>query len=479
MQNYSFALKVRMGVLISTLFLTVCFQVVSIALADSSLPIRVQANPFGIIEGFWYPDLTCELGAGWERIIFDWSQHQPNGPEDWYTLNVDDRWLKAANACNREVIAIIKHTPAWATDGSPGPGVPRGLYLPVDDPANVWANFMRRTAQYYASRGVNHYIIWNEPDISRETYGFEFEGTLDDYFQMLKVAYLAAKEGNPAAVIHLAGTTYWHDVNAGRRLYMDALLERIQHDSEAEINDFYFDVFSLHIYFRTDSVYDIVRESRQLLDKYNLQDKAIWINEINAAPTDDPKWPVQRPVYQLNLDQQANFLLQAAGLGLAAGAERIAVYKLYDQQLPPGGESFGILSPADAIPRPAFYAWQTVIRHFQGVENATLARTATGVVVQLAQANDQQTFVAWARTGEATQVQISATTDKAYLLDLYGHVTILHPEQETYTLNLPGAVCNETDGCPVGGHVSILVQPQGEVTANEITSTGTIPLLFE
>ena len=53
-------------------------------------------NLFGVVEGFWLPDVVCELHPGWERIIFDWAEHQPNGPDDWYTLNVDDRWLKAA-----------------------------------------------------------------------------------------------------------------------------------------------------------------------------------------------------------------------------------------------------------------------------------------------------------------------------------------------------------------------------------------------
>ncbi len=159
-----------------------------------------ERNPFGVIEGFWLPEEVCELGAGWERIIFDWAQHQPTSGEDWYTLNVDDRWLAAARECNREVVAIIKHTPQWATDGMAGPGVPHGLYLPVDDPGNLWANFMRRAAEYYAERGVRRFIIWNEPDISRDTYGFEYEGTLEDYAQLLKVAYLAAKQGNPARI---------------------------------------------------------------------------------------------------------------------------------------------------------------------------------------------------------------------------------------------------------------------------------------
>jgi hypothetical protein len=201
---------------------------------------ETAASRFGVVEGFWLPEVVCELGAGWERIIFDWSQHQPTGPDDWHTLNVDDRWLAAARDCNREVVAIIKHTPDWATEGTPGPGVPSGLYLPVDDPSNYWARFIRKAAEYYRPRGVNRFIIWNEPDITPDTYGFIFEGTLDDYFQMVEVAYLAARQGNPDAKIHLAGTTYWHDVNAGRRLYMDRLLERIKQDPEAAANSYYF-----------------------------------------------------------------------------------------------------------------------------------------------------------------------------------------------------------------------------------------------
>ena len=169
---------------------------------------------------------------------------------------------------------------------------------------------------------------------------------------MVKVAYLAAKQGNSAATIHLAGTTYWHDVNSGRRLYTDRLLEQIKNDPDGAQHNYYFDALSLHIYFRTDTVYEIVNIYRDLLDKHGFDDKAIWINETNASPNEDPNWPVVRPQYQVNLEQQAAFLVQAAALGLAAGAERIAVYKLYDQQLPEGGESFGLLYPADASPSP-------------------------------------------------------------------------------------------------------------------------------
>ncbi|RMG73996.1 MAG: hypothetical protein D6711_09815 [Chloroflexi bacterium] len=430
-----------------------------------------EDRTFGIVEGMWYPDLTCALGVGWERLIFDWSAHQPNNPDEFVGfLNIPDEWIIAAHNCNREIVAVVKNVPAWATDGLPGAGVPRGLYLPVDDPQNLWANFMRMAAAYYAPRGINRFIILNEPDIEAGTYGFEFEGNLEDYFMMVKVAYLAAKQGNPAAQIHLAGTTYWHDVNSGERLYTDRLLERITHDPQAATHNYYFDALSLHIYFRTDTVYDIVTVYRNLLDQYGFRDKAIWVTETNASPNLDPNWQVDRPQFQITLQQQASFIIQSAVQALAAGAERIAVYKLYDQFLPPGAESFGILNPADSTPRPAFYSWQTVTRHLTHIATAHLGRNDRVTVVQITHTDARQTLVMWSRTEQTTTVEVTATADKAYLIDQYGNLSIIRPDNGVYLLTLPGANCEPPpEGCVVGGAVSLLVQPNAQTTITEIT----------
>lgn len=452
-------------------------------LAGAPSPARSQHtpldgdNPFGVVEGFWFPELTCELGVSWERIIFDWGQHQPTSPEDWNTLNVDDRWLKAANDCNREVVAIVKNTPAWATDGLPGPGVPRGLDLPLDDPGNLWAGFMRLLVDYYSGRGVHRFIILNEPDIPAGTYGFEFEGELEDYFLMLKTAYLVAKEVNPSSMIHLAGTTYWHDVTAGRRLYTDRLLERIAQDPDAARHGYYFDVLSLHIYFRTETVPQIVGVMRDLLERHGMGDKAIWINETNASPNRDPGWPVERPQYQVTLEQQSAFIMQATALALASGVERVAVYKLLDQGLPPGAESFGILSPAEGhAPRPAFRTWQAVIAHFSGAHRAALVATDTLDVVRLVHHDGRQTTVTWARTDRPAVVEIGATGDKAYLIDQYGNRQVIRPVEGVYRLHLPPATCDDRDGCAVGGPVAVVVQPDGDSAVVEVTGGRRAPL---
>jgi hypothetical protein len=453
----------------SLLWLVMAFSVTPVSAVDA-------ANPFGVIEGFWLPEAVCELGAGWERIIFDWAQHQPTGPEDWHTLNVDDRWLQAAQACNREVVAIIKHTPDWATEGLPGPGVPSGLYLPVEDPGNYWANFMRRTAEYYASRGVSRFIIWNEPDIDPGVYGFEFEGSLDDYFQMLKVAYLALRQGNPEAEVLLAGTTYWHDINEGNRLYLDRLLERIFADPDAASHEYYFHKVSLHIYFRTETVYDIVRLTRDVLDRYGLGDKGIWINEMNAAPTADPLWPVVRPQFQLDLDQQAAFLVQATALGLAADVERMAVYKFYDWNLPPGDETFGIIR-ADQSRRPAYDSWAMVIREMSTVESADLARNDLLEIVRLNRQDGSVLWVAWARTESAVSLAV-AGADTLTFFDHYAQPLQAESSSGGYRIVLSGARCNPVDQCAVGGDPWLWVTaPDGNVT--QITGGETTDFQWE
>lgn len=436
--------------------------------ADRVPPIPAADAPenrFGVVEGFWYPELTCELGVGWDRIIFDWAQHQPEKSSDWHTLNVDDRWLSTAHECGREVVAIIKHTPDWATDGLTGPGLPSGLDLPIDDPNNVWANFVRTAADYYKDRmgrGVTHFIIWNEPDIEAGTYGYEFEGTLDDYARLLKVAYLAAKEANPDAVIHLAGTTYWHDVNAGRKPYMERLIETIQQDPDAAENGYYFDVLSLHIYFRTDSVYDITHAMREMLDAHGLQDKKIWINETNAAPTLDPQWKVTRTQFpNIDLEQQATFLVEAAALGLAAGAERIAAYKLYDQNLPAGAETFGLLSPVDASPRPAFYAWQMVAKTFNSVTEAALTQTANANIVTMQTQSGETLLVAWARTDRPVTLNVFSNAIDLEQIDLYGGITSVKVTDRPMVFTLPGTVCDAKEKCFLGGPVLILRAPAG------------------
>ena len=327
-------------------------------------PVRAQSSPpdprFGAVEAWDDPVAAAEAGVGWERIIFYWSELQRSGPDDWNDYHVPDDRLALAAGAGREVVGLLKSTPAWATDGTPLCGVPRGLYLPVDDPGNLWAAFVRRVAGVYAGR-VDHWIIWNEPDIAPEDYGAEWCGSVEEYYQLLKVTYLAAHQANPDVTIHLAGLTYWHD-----RSYLRQFLTVATQDPTGPEHGYYFDVVSLHIYFEIKNFATILRDTRATLATYGLQ-KPIWVNETDAPPNDAPFYLLPQANFQISLEEQAGFLLQAFSLALSEGAERIAVYKwVVDANQQAGAEPNGIIWP-DYSRRPAFDAYRLITSHYAGV----------------------------------------------------------------------------------------------------------------
>lgn len=404
---------------------------------------------FGAIESFWAPQEAAELGVGWERILFYWNEVQPQGPEDWNTLHVLEEWLVEANSQDRVVLGLLKNTPAWATDGEPYSGVPRGLYLPIDDPQNLWANYIRKIVAYYGPRGVHNWIIWNEPEIEAGVYGHEFEGTVEDYVRLLQVAYLVAKEHDPEAVIHLAGYSYWHDPD-----YLDEFFTALKETPGAAEANYFFDILSLHIYFRVETVAELIRAADELQNSYGI-DKPIWINETNAAPNLDPWWPVVRPQFQVDLDQQAWYLVQAYALGFAAGAESIGVYKLIDILLPEGGESFGILRP-DYTRRPAYLAYLTTIRLLQGFDGPVEMQQTDDYFVVSFRKDNQLIRILWSRKDRALQLAVPALADQGELVDYSGRALAVNAINGSYQITLDGARCN--DACDIGGPPLFLVE---------------------
>lgn len=343
---------------------------VLLTLLLAPLGIRAQDDAnnepvFGVIEAYYRPHEAVELGAGWDRIIFHWDAFQPTGPADWNTNAVPLEYLTGAQEAGRQVVGLIKGTPEWASDtGTPG-GIPHGLALPYHDPDNGFGAFVSRLVEEYAPLGIHDWIIWNEPDIRPGEGIPEFEGEVEDYAALVRTAYLAIKAGDPAAHVQLAGTTYWHDANAFREPYLRRLLRVLFNDPQAAANDYYFDGVTLHIYFTTWTVVPIIDQTNDILWDYGLQDKEVWLSEFNASPRRDPEAEIEA-MFQVSLEQQADFIVQAAALALSQGVDRMAVYRLYDNAFTPGvSEPWGLVR-ADGSLRPAFSAYQQVIERFSG-----------------------------------------------------------------------------------------------------------------
>jgi hypothetical protein len=424
----------------------------SLLLNLSSQRTVTAAGPdyrFGVVEAYAAPAAATALGAGWTRVTFEWNRIQPNSPDEWNVVPISDGTLANELAQGRQVVGLLVTTPGWATDIEIGPGVPAGLYLPVDDPNNRWATFVRTIVARYAGR-IDHWVIWNEPEIPPSSPDMTWGGSTDDFIQLLRVAYLVARDANPNAIIHMSAVTHWHNEH-----WFSQFLEKLAADPNAAANNYYFDAATLHIYFQPETVYDLTAHYYRLMHNRGIY-KPIWIVETNAAPSQDPAWPVPNAQFNISLEEQSFFLVQAFSLGIAAGAERIGVYKMADTETDRAAdpEPFG-LTRADGSLRPAFTTYKVATNYLSGFRGGSWDRRDEISVVTIDRGS-RTTTVVWARTPEPQTAMVAARTTRALLVDAWGTAYYVYPERGYYYVDLPGANCAQ--GCLIGGAPYMLIE---------------------
>lgn len=440
---------------------------------DSRTPATIGDRRFGVIESYAAPADAAALGAAWTRVTFEWNQIQPDGPNDWYEEPVAYSVLDAEIAAGRELVGLITATPGWAVDSQRGIGVPAGLYLPSDSPENTWAQFIRAIVSSHSAR-IKHWIIWNEPDIW-DTQFQSWGGSVEDFAQLLKVSYVVAHQVDPDVVIHLPAITHWWDANYGRELFMRRLLRVLTAEPTAIAQNYYFDAITLHIYFNPDTVYDLCRLYIGLLAEFGIS-KPLWLVETNAAPSSDPSWPVANPQFRITQEDQAAFIIESLAIALAAGAQRVAVYKLSDTPTDTANpEPFGLVR-LDGSRRPGFVAYQTGIRYLSGFESASLKRDEMASIVQVSRGTGWTT-VLWARGPEPVEVVVTAHngSSRATLVDWQGRQTQVVAADGQYRVTLPGSACTHPGSpCLIGGAPLLLVE--GEVAARAPAPSIAAPL---
>jgi hypothetical protein len=428
--------------------------------------LTIPDRRFGVVETYDDTRSASAIGAGWTRVRFPWADLQPNGDGEWNDAFFTDAMLAAELAAGREVVGMIVNAPFWALQDGGVPGVPRGLNLPESDPGNVWATFVRQIITRYAGR-IDHWIIWNEPDIWDPAYpGRTWGGSAADFFQLQRVAYNIAKAANPNVVIHLSAFTYFWDANYGRTPFFSLLMDEIQKDPQASSHNYYFDVASANLYFRVDNVYDLLAWHHGEMRARGF-DKPIWLTETNAAPSSDPKWPVANPTFPITLEEQAAYIPQAFAMALAGGASRIAVYKMIDTagDHAANPEPFGLVRD-DGSRRPAFTAYQVATNYLSGFTGATLDHRDEAYAQVTVQRGDATTTVLWTRSHAPVQVQVSARSTRAILVDALGSRRTVTPRDGVYSIDLPG--CTQPT-CAVGGAPRLLVEGAPAVSIAQAT----------
>ncbi len=437
------------------LCLLVCGLLTAVPQKSIAAPSAVPASApvdwrFGVIESYENPAQANSLGAAWTRVRFQWAETQVGGPDTW-TPSVSEGEINGEIAAGRTVVGLLIGIPDWAREGQ----LPRGLHLPHTDLNNTWANFVREAVGRYNGR-INHWIIWNEPDVNDPNApGFTWGGSVQDFFQLQRTAYLVAKEVNPNATIHLSAFTYFWNPN-----YIYDYLDVVVADPAAPDNNYYFDALTAHLYFQPDSIYNIIQQFYGAVGSRGIPWKPVWLVETNAPPIDDPAWPVSNWTFRVSQQEQAAFIPQAFAVGLAAGAQRIGVYKMQDtaDDVAANPEPFGLLR-MDGSRRPAFTTYQVAVQYLAGMQGVKREEWGHWGQIRLDQGT-HATTVLFSRLPAPQTVEVASEAATAVLVDMWGSRQTISASDGVFTVELSGAICAQTAGdyCMIGGPVYYLVQ---------------------
>jgi hypothetical protein len=445
------------------------FCIVAIVLALALVPLApptAQATPaaaisrdtrFGLNEAWRAADAADRAGAGWSRVLFWWSEMQKDGPGGLNLFATDqDAYVNNETQRGRQLAGAVLNTPGWASSDGSRNGVPNGLYLPHDHPDNHWGQFMKLMAQHYKGK-VDTWIIWNEIDISHGQWD-TWNGSLDDYVQLQKVAYKAIKAGNPNATVLPFGAAWWYDYGDT----ITQMLDKIAADPEAAANNHYFDAANLHLYSRAADIPRIVGWYRAELAARGMS-KPIWIGETNAIPYDDAIWQAPKANFRATMDEQASYIIQAFATYVGLSVERVSVNRAIDgTDFEAGGEPFGLLRN-DGSTRPAFTAYQVATRYFGGVREASHSHdAASGVTKVTMQKGGERVTVLWTMSPGGGTASVDALGAQALRVDKWGEAEPIQADGGRFTIGLNAATANSNSGdrgdYVVGGDPVILVE---------------------
>lgn len=430
-------------------------------------PPVAQANPaaaavsrdtrFGLNEAWRAAEAADRAGAGWSRVLFWWSEMQQNGPGDLNLFATDqDGYINNEADRGRQLAGAVINTPGWASSDGTRNGVPNGLYLPYDHPENHWGQFMKLMAQHYRGK-IDTWIIWNEIDISHGQWD-TWNGSLEDYVQLQKVAYKAIKAGNPNATVIPFGAAWWYDYGAT----ITRMLDIIKADPEAAANNHYFDAANLHLYSRAADIPRIIGWYRAELAARGMN-KPIWIGETNAIPYDDDIWRAPKANFRASLDEQASYIIQAFATYVGLGVERVGVNRMIDgTDFDAGGEPFGLLRN-DGSTRPAFTAYQVATRYFAGVREATHSHDPASNVTRVTmQRSGERVTVLWTMSPSGATASVEAIGAQALKVSKWGEAEPIQAAGGKYTIGLGAATANSNEhdraDYVVGGEPVILVE---------------------
>jgi hypothetical protein len=392
----------------------------------------------------WLP-LAVESGAGVVRWQFNWRDYELS-PGVW-SWEATETPVYLWNSAGLQIHAILHYPPYFWAANQPGGLMPGNLHLPWNDSENGWGRFCYRFAEHYQGQ-IASYEVWNEPDL-----GHFWDGTPEQYYDLLKDCYQGIKAADPAVPVSMAGVMI-----ADFGLFPQ-VLEAAAADPEGVAHSHFFDVVSIHAYNDPERVYELAGQVRGQLEKHGMGDKPIWLTEFGVPIRGYGAMPDSPDYNRATEEEAAWYLLQAISNGHAAGVERMIVYRLADDY---ADEAFGLMR-IDHSRRPGYRAYQLAISLMHDIESSGRTVSENGVVInEMRRADGVRVVVVYSLEGTAHEVSIPAAKGQGVVYNAAGETQSIQANVDgQYTLSLPAAPgrdFNQPWLYSVGGPVLILVE---------------------
>lgn len=136
---------------------------------------------------------ASDLGVEWVKQEIDWAMYESAaGTIDWDAI---DAMVASLDEAGLNILLTVGGAPAWARDTSVDVG-------PPSDYA-TYAAFVGAMAERYEGQ-VDAYEIWSEPNL-QSMWNSPNGLSAASYVELLRLAYVAIKSADPAAVVVTAG----------------------------------------------------------------------------------------------------------------------------------------------------------------------------------------------------------------------------------------------------------------------------------
>ncbi len=393
---------------------------------------------FGVNHGHNF-SIMVDGGLLWHRQDFTWNaiEHE----KGIFVFDQFDEVVEEATEAGVRILGILDYSAEWASTAPTtwDHGRDRAPPKNLDD----WSNYVYRTVEHFKGR-VDHWEVWNEPNTN---FFWLPKRDAKGYANLLRAAYVAAKEANPECTVLIGGMIGFGQDD------LDYIEEVYSHGGAG-----YFDVMAWHPYpgdpnpcLDQFNFSDFMAELKAMMASYGDGEREIWFTEI--------AWGLGP---ETTRQDQADYLVRSYVLSFAEGVSR---FFWFNFRGPPSEEGSALLEP-DFKPRPAFLAHANLARLLEG------AQYDVKIEVKDAECHtfrkgDERLLFAWVPWGSReVSLGLKSEVEDLTITDIYGNEIDLSGQGKRLRLKLtesPIIVANlgERDvkalAAPLGAALPILI----------------------